>query len=461
MVQKIKQANIFGRIGTGIGKGLAEQVPEEIQRYRLKQGLQDFEKDHENLTPIQQLARLSSIPGITPQTIQSFSELAKIQNVKNAYGNRSQNRKAYQKPEDISASPLQEVDFANLSQRRGLESQDNQTMNPSNEAVNNQQRTPNVRPTDYNQPQVVNENPLNDKFLTRTPWTPQMRDDRVSQYLEEGFLPDQAKQLQSDDEARDLAEPGANKQRYAELKNTQQEARDALKRHLETKLQKTGEGVYRDLSGENLINLERGMERDLRLKPKSSIEDVANDWSNRALDLAKAKSQLNTLASTTGIEAAFKGNQVLNKLKEYSDIYKKSGNSEEFYNTLKSNSLKNGFDLSSQGAASIAYPLNKNEKNYISSIKTNQMGLLRSEKNSRKYAIEIEEYLNADSSMLSIARSLSQKDPLFDQQAFFDQLSEDKDEIRLNPRQRREIAEGTKNIIPTWGDILILEARQK
>lgn len=87
MAQYIKQGNIFGRIGSGIGQGLAEQIPKEIERSRLASGLRAFEQDHQNLTPIQQLARLSSVPGITPQMIQSFSELAKQQNMANALTN--------------------------------------------------------------------------------------------------------------------------------------------------------------------------------------------------------------------------------------------------------------------------------------------------------------------------------------------------------------------------------------
>lgn len=79
MAQYIKNANIFGRLGSGIGQGLADQIPKEVERSRLSSGLQAFEQEHGTLNPIQQLARLSSIPGITPQMIQSFSDLARQQ----------------------------------------------------------------------------------------------------------------------------------------------------------------------------------------------------------------------------------------------------------------------------------------------------------------------------------------------------------------------------------------------
>lgn len=87
MSYEVKQGDIFGRIGTGFGQGLAEQVPKEIERNRLASGLQQFEKESANLTPIQQLARLSAIPGITPQMIQSFGELGRQQAKANAISN--------------------------------------------------------------------------------------------------------------------------------------------------------------------------------------------------------------------------------------------------------------------------------------------------------------------------------------------------------------------------------------
>jgi len=89
MAQTIKQASIFGRIGTGIGKGLSEQIPKEIERNRLASGLQNFERDYKNLDPMQQLARLSAIPGISPQAIQSFSDLARQQSRAQAFSKRS------------------------------------------------------------------------------------------------------------------------------------------------------------------------------------------------------------------------------------------------------------------------------------------------------------------------------------------------------------------------------------
>lgn len=95
MVQVINRGGKFGtRLGSAIGSSLAEAIPKEVDRHRLSQGLQNFEKDSANLSPMQQLTRLASIPGALnhPQLIQSFGELAKQQAKGNALKNQNENR---------------------------------------------------------------------------------------------------------------------------------------------------------------------------------------------------------------------------------------------------------------------------------------------------------------------------------------------------------------------------------
>jgi len=84
MAQYIKNAPLLSRVGEGFGRGLSESLPQELDRYRLSSGLKAFEQDSANLNPMQQLARLSAIPGITPQMVQSFSELARQQGMAKA-----------------------------------------------------------------------------------------------------------------------------------------------------------------------------------------------------------------------------------------------------------------------------------------------------------------------------------------------------------------------------------------
>ena len=453
MDQYIKNANIFGRIGSGIGKGLAEQVPKEIENYRLKSGLQDVAdaSDRGELSPAQFLAKTAGTYGVTPQMIQSFGDIAKIQNQGNAYRKAAGgNPRPGQQTQGISpeASPMEQqrlsdIQFGNKQPVQG------QNM-PQNGPINNQQQTAN-QPSDQNVPQVEEGNVLNRENLTKGPWTPQQRNQAIAGYLDQGFLPDQSAQLAADDESRELAQPAAHRERQKEIEEAKGKVADTLKRHLEKKLQKEGKDVFKDVAGKMILNAERGMTRDLILNPRADIDNVANDWSERLYQTAQAKGKLNVLGTTTGLESIFKGSTPEKKLKEYQDIFKRSGNLEEYKDILQGPS----FGMSAQGAASVAYPPNPKIANYISNTKYTGT-TAQADQRARKAALEIGPQITSDDSVLSIARKLSHIDPYFDQQAFFDQISEDKNNLGLNERQRLELAEGAKGFLPNWADLLFL-----
>lgn len=68
--------NAFGRIGKGIGKGLSEQIPKEIERGRLSSGLKKLEQE-KDLDPMQFFTRAATLPGASPQLIESLGKLAR------------------------------------------------------------------------------------------------------------------------------------------------------------------------------------------------------------------------------------------------------------------------------------------------------------------------------------------------------------------------------------------------
>lgn len=462
--QYIKQGNIFGRIGSGIGKGLAEQVPKEIENYRLKTGLKELadKSDEGNLSPAQFLAQASGTYGITPQMIQSFGELSKIQNQGNAYrkgaggsqrpGQQTQGMSPESSPQN--GQSLRDIQFGNFQSNQGQPTIQPSQKIPPVGSVNNQQQTPNIAPNE-NVPQISEGNTLNQQNLARFPWTPQQRQSTVADYIDQGFLPDQARQLQQDDESRDLATPGVHKERLKDIEEAKGKVRDTLKRHLETKLQKTGDNVYKDVEGRMILNAERGMTRDLIKSPKSDIDNVANDWSERLYNTAIAKDKMRALGKTTGIENFIKGDSAEKKLKEYQDIFKRSGNLEEFRNMLQGED----FGLSPQAASSIAYPPSQKVNKFLSNYRSSsglQYHAPQKYQEARKAALQLENDIGPDDSVLSIVRKLSDRDPYFDQQAFLDQISEDKDQLGLNERQRMELAEGERNILPNWADLLYL-----
>lgn len=441
MSYEVKSGNIFGRIGKGFGQGLAEQVPKEIERYRLSEGLKNLEQEGQNLTPFQQYSRLAAIPGITPQMIQSGAELLKHQGIRGAYAKKAGIGQREEQPtQQTSSQAFQDVKFANLSenkqQRAGGKVNEFSGIN------------------EFGQPQIVEKNPLRQEAQPRLPWSPERRDQEIAKIFEEQpnlTLPE-AVNIASNNEQRFLAQPEAVQKQDEYLRKIQGEADNEFIKQLETKLQKTDEGVYKDITGEMINNLKRGIARDLRTKPNASVRDVVNDWTDKALNLAKTKSQLDELANRDLIDKITKQDQNLSKLKSYQKIFNETGNKEEFFNKLKSD-----FNLSPQGAASIAYPRNKSLSEYIKKIPTSKISDVNNfSANARKYAANIENLITADDSFLAIAREIRERTPFFDQRAFFDQLREDQDNLPLTARQKRELAEGESDILPNWGDIWLL-----
>jgi hypothetical protein len=87
MVQYIKPANIFGRIGSGVGKGLAEQLPKEVERGRLSSALKNL-GEQKGQTPFQQFTGLVSAAHEYPQVVQSGSNILRQQGMLEGAKNR-------------------------------------------------------------------------------------------------------------------------------------------------------------------------------------------------------------------------------------------------------------------------------------------------------------------------------------------------------------------------------------
>jgi hypothetical protein len=433
----VQQPSIAGRIGSGIGQGLAESLPKEMERGRLAAGLKQFEQEAPGLSPLQQYSRLVPLLSGSPhgaQALQTIPEILKQERLRQSYRNkRPSQQEPIEQPNLISGSIGSQGNYPNQFPN------ENQDI---------------VQPTERGQPQIVESNPLREEVIPRKRWSNDRFEDEVGRILDErpdltiNEAIDQAKQR----EERYLSEPESVRRQDDYFREQQKLADDSLNKRLETLLQKEGKDIYSDISGEYLNNLRRGMYRDLRTNPDSTLEDVVNSWAQKGLDLAKNKKQLETLASKNILSKITHGSEYKDKLDTYAKIFAETGNQQEFYH-----SLIDKFEMSPQGAASIAYPRSKRLKEYISKpVKFNPSDIGKAPSNSRKYAVDIQNLITGKDSLLAIARDLKEKDPLFDQRAFFNQLREDMDTAGFTPRQRTEIAEGESGFTPTWGDILLL-----
>lgn len=446
MSYSVKPGNIFGRIGANLGQGLAEQIPKEVERNRLAQGLEALSQE-KGLSRLQQLGRLASLPGVTPQLIQSAGEILQSESAfEGAKRGRGERMPQLQQQGKMPSETIANVPFGKGA---GVSSVVPRQEQPTFKMEGEQP---------VGQPQITPTNPLRPEAQPKGPWTPERVNDEID-YLH-NIYPNMSfgeiKALAKENEVRDLAQPETERQKDVYTEEQKDKLNKKFNDYLGTHLEKTNiEGVYKDISGEMLNNAKRVMERQLATNPKATPDDVAFNMAKKLGDLARSKKQMETLAGGLGLSNFFKKDSTMAKLEQYSKIFKDTGNSKEYYDRLISD-----FHLSPQGAASVAFPVSEGVKKEIGQFRSSPP--LWSEKNTRhaqQIASQISGKLTDNDSVLSIARSLKDRDPNFDQTAFFRQLAADQDELRLNPRQRDEIAEGTENWMRSWGDIFVLPIR--
>jgi hypothetical protein len=190
------------------------------------------------------------------------------------------------------------------------------------------------------------------------------------------------------------------------------------------------------------------MTNDLIKNPNLSLEKAANKWTEIGLNNAKALGELNNLANTSIFENT--PDTYLKKLKSLQVPFAKAGNKESYQNYLISD-----VGLSPQRAAEIAYPKNQKVSDYVNNAKRSPADPTKFREISRKRAVDVQNLITAEDSLLAIVRAFKDKDPYFDEKSFFDQLREDQDQLSLTPRQIRELGTGESSFFPNWADLWI------
>lgn len=436
-------ANIFGRIGSSLGRGFAEQAPKEMARSRLAQGFSELGQQ-ENLSPLEYFTKAISIPGALehPQLIESLGRLIQQQNMRKAYGQSGVQRDRGQTLEPAlrdASSSLRDISFANLPDQRQLQ----EKFIPKTDVV---------KSSEIGQPQIVTKSPIRGEAIPTKRWTPERFKDEVSDILGSGITNDinEARGIAKENEARELAQSEGERESDEYLEAQQKKIRDKLIDRLELLTQKKGDALFQDIPGELQNNFIRTVEKDLRRNPNLTVEDVVNKRAKDLLEIPKTKNVLNKIASRDILDKInpLKKKENLQKLKDASEIFRKVGDNEEFYNELISK-----FGLSPSKSAWISYPSNKEFKKYINSVKEKKGADYQ--KTANEYAKNVLDLIQSEDSILAMFEDLREKNPYFDPNVFFDYIRKNLSQASLNDRQRRELVEGEPDYFPSWGDMSI------
>ena len=323
MAQLIKQGNIFGRIGTGFGKGLAEQIPKEIERNRLSAGLQQFSQESANRSPLENLATLSAIPGVTPQMIQSFGSLAQQQARGQALVQQKQQEQQQERQSALNrfsgqpASPQQQQtqEAPSITQRKPLEEIQKGYIPPT---LDERRQSAGER---------FRENPA------RYTHDPQMALDEVDKEV-----------------AINQERNAAYEQQHQRLTAAQDAAVGRLKAHSDKMgLKNVPSNIYNDIEDNFIEDILPKSAGGNGLTEQEAIKKRGKELENIDRDYAEVNS-----IGDWGVQTR-KDSDTLRSLRALQKSFKKRGDTENFADTLVS---KNGFSPSV--AYSIAQPVSDN-----------------------------------------------------------------------------------------------------
>lgn len=452
MVQVIQGTNKWATAGYNAGQGFGDQIPKEVEHYRLSQGLKNL-GEQKNLTPMQYATQAASIYGMTPEMHRQFGQLAREQGNRNAY----QNLAGQGEQPDERGFKGDEFKPPKI----GSSAKNLRNIQPgvSENAIVRRENQASINPQEENKPSIVNTNPTSREQDYVPDWSPSRRIQETARVMSQfpQFTPEQVSQMVNANEESYKSLPETERKNY----ERQEQIKDATDRKLEIatkrKLQTPqGKEIFDDVTGENYEAVKRELEKDIRNNPDVPIDEQVDKWSQHLVDFADKKQELKVLANRNFADRWLGQGKTLKSLESYQKAFQKTGNLKEFHNILRKSKKDGGFDMSNGGADQITYPRSKEVKSLINNMPRIQNG--KAEEQSRNLAKQIVEknYFNSKESPLAIARDARDKDPLFNIEAFLDYFKDNYDQLPLLPFQQKAIEARQGSTGGYWGDYFIL-----
>lgn len=428
MVQVIQQEpSLAGRIGKGFGKGLAEQVPQEIGRYRLSEGLRNLaSQDFSNKSPLEQLAAIYNVPGMTPELAAQAQQ-------------QIQNRQFFGAVPE-GGQRQQGSAFSQLQEEKQPQAQNVPAKQQKISKADFEEQVPSLSEKSANYAIPLNQDQIEQKAREEYQKNPQ-RFRSYQEYL--GYA-------QQQDDKR--------VQKEQAFESRQIEADKLFEDGLGKVLQK--QNTFKDLPGD----LQRTLKNKMKAKVDAgmSAARAADETLKEVLPLVRAR---NDTAEATGFFNRWGKDprKVRERLDNARDIYKKANALRVYRDDLIARGMDDSY------ANYLAYPVKEHKEinNIVSSlpkIKTpyytsatseeKKMGKEKKGKSEAELAKEIGPMLDSRDSILSIALALKGRG--YDGTEFVQQIRnlEKEGAIELNERQKDELSKDTR-LKPNLTDLFL------
>jgi hypothetical protein len=416
--QQIKQPSIFGRLGTGIGKGLGEQIPKEIERNRLASGLKNL-GEQQGLDPYQQFAGLAGVAHEYPQIVQSGGELLRqrgigqgLRNVANQQQNNVSNQK--------EGNPIRDA----ITKQNAPESKASPGLQPTPSGL--------VSPTATQ--------------ATIQGYVPKTRDQILSRAAD---MYDQNRELYPNPESAIQAATQEDAQNQA-INNAQQANRNSqigVEDRARTQLQKLRESANTQIPD----NVFQQVENDVLDKIKDGEPELeAAKYGQKTLDgISREYKQLDSMGNWRMVSESPRNN--LQAIRTLRKEFKKRDDLENFADQLIG---RNG--LSPDKAYYLAYPVSDNKElnNELLKVKSRFRGeeyipFIGGEKPEKTFE-KIANKMGKNDSPLSIGEELKYRG--YDPSDWIKYLDENTEKFGLSPRQIRELSKPT-DFLPKMNDL--------
>lgn len=444
----MKQASIFGRVGQALGQGLAETVPKEVERYRLKQGLEALEKDAPNLSPTQQFSRALTVPGLIdrPQAIQSLGELYRQEGVSNSLMNR---------PKGINISNGDQQTNINTAVKSNP-NQSSQTQNQPNERG----QTPPKRPSSLTTVETEQAalNPV-------MPWTPEQEKQRAGELLNQdpGYYQGNYQKALDDAKSENAYRVSEN-----QIKIGQHGAQTAGTKLIDDQLQKRAESLGVNLPG---MKIEGGVQipakpyNEIREKAIEAVQNGKMTAADAGVEageefdkLARKYQQVKDLGTFLPLIESAKSNK--NAIKHIKNYFKETGETKNLADTLVKGGHSWGKAYYMANPPSDQPELNKKLESLPELFSLRDLAKFPQSSTNKK----IEDPIDATNKIAEEVASLMVKtkgSPLavsevlnskgYDGNTFLQYVRDNREKLKIDVLQDDELGK-TQNNIPTWQD---------
>jgi hypothetical protein len=425
MVQIIPQdPNPFGRLGAGIGQGLSESIPKEIERYRLSSGLKDLAKNANSLSPLEAYSQAASIPGITPAMLQALPEIIRQQKMGKGLSDFSNQRQDGQGRggQGNQQNPFQDQNQGQQEQKKGSSS-------------------------------ITTTDPIE---ATTKPYIPPTYDEILSRA---GQLYQQNPQLYPTPEAAMKGaqdEASAAQNRNTALQN-QRIGEQTVQNSVRDELSKQAQSLGVNIPGTVLSDIQDRAIEDVRSGKYTELQ-AAKEYGKELDDISRDYKAIENVGVGRLLTRTPQGNK--DALKNLQKKFKERDDLENFANTMISEN-----NLSPSKAFYLAYPVSDNKElnNTINSIKdinpkinpksSLPISTISNEEKELKtleVAKKIAPKMNKNDSPLAIAEELKSKG--YDPRTWMNYISKNSDKLNLSKKQGRELDHNT-DFTPTIDDL--------